>query len=984
MKINLTFSETFDIWYSNYANNKQGKDLLRAEGIHPDQLDVGNMSHKYFTQETCDMSVDANANSNEEHSYNNYYAEITKGLHKIEGYYLLFRYAEKRFGTDYAMDLMDSIVQGDLYFHDPTKIQVPYCYAYSTQFIMLYGRPYGQLYSVPPKRSDSFMAEVTETTMDLSQEFAGAIAMGDLIVNLCYYLKKEGYGVLEDGAYKFNLVEQSYIKNLFQKFIHVMNNKFRLSGESPFTNISIFDRGKLGTLFDGYHYTDGSTVDYDYVLAVQELFMDLFHLGDPTTGLPYRFPVVTINFDVEKDEEGNLVPVDKEFAMKAAHYNRPKGAFNIYPTSGTKVASCPLAPDTEVIIKDATGRVKCTTIDMLCVGRNYEVFHKGEFKKGKFIKTKTDNLYEIVLDNGLKIRTSPNHLNITQRGTVSTEDLMVGDLIPINNTSYDGRGEAHNDLGYIVGAFAGDGYINKNDDTTVFILGTERKQDVIERLTQICEDNDFDYRINESSKDSTTRFTITNPCVAYLVKEYVLGDNALEKHLNINHLLTKSMKFRLDFIEGYLKTDGKRGKNVIYTSSERMIEDMHILCNICGIPMRSRAYERTNNNLGCNNGNNLVYEMTLYKETYPVNGNSKLKLRDNTPYFTVLEVNKLQNKSNRPLNVFCFEMEDANEPYFTLANGIITHNCRLSNDFDRMKARQDSFGNGGLNIGSHRVVTVNLPRVALDTQETINYDFSNAEEKFFTILEKRLDQAKDLLLVHREEILRRRIEKGFLKFFDPKQVGWFNLEGMFSTFGITGVYEMCQYMGYEITSKEGENFVSKVLTFIEDYADKVSKETGHSFNVEEIPAENTGTKLAYKDNLLYGTDCKLYSNQFVPLMANVPVMDRLELEGKFMSKLSGGAITHINVLSEIDTDEKMYKLMLAAMSKGVEHFACNYGFNECEEGHVSIGGNQLEYCPICNKPIKDHITRVVGFFTRVSKWSAVRKEEFTKRTFKNV
>ena len=650
MKINLTFSETFDIWYSNYANNKQGKDLLRAEGIHPDQLDVGNMSHKYFTQETCDMSVDANANSNEEHSYNNYYAEITKGLHKIEGYYLLFRYAEKRFGTDYAMDLMDSIVQGDLYFHDPTKIQVPYCYAYSTQFIMLYGRPYGQLYSVPPKRSDSFMAEVTETTMDLSQEFAGAIAMGDIIVNLCYYLKKEGYGVLEDGAYRFNLAEQSYVKNLFQKFIHVMNNKFRLSGESPFTNISIFDRGKLGTLFDGYHYPDGSTVDYDYVLAVQELFMDLFHLGDPTTGLPYRFPVVTINFDVEKDEEGNLVPVDKEFAMKAAHYNRPKGAFNIYPTSGTKVASC----------------------------------------------------------------------------------------------------------------------------------------------------------------------------------------------------------------------------------------------------------------------------------------------------------------------------------------------CRLSNDFDRMKARQDSFGNGGLNIGSHRVVTVNLPRVALDTQEIIAYDFSNAEEKFFTILEKRLDQAKDLLLVHREEILRRRIEKGFLKFFDPNQVGWFNLEGMFSTFGITGVYEMCKYLGYEITSKEGEEFVSKVLTFIEDYADKVSKETGHSFNVEEIPAENTGTKLAYKDNLLYGTDCKLYSNQFVPLMADVPVMDRLELEGKFMSKLSGGAITHINVLSEIDTDEKMYKLMLAAMSKGVEHFACNYGFNECEDGHVSIGGNQLDYCPICNKPIKDHITRVVGFFTRVSKWSAVRKEEFTKRTFKNV
>ena len=643
MKINLTFSDTFDNWYNNYVNNKQGASLLRAEGIHPEQLDIGNMSHQYFIKEACDMTIDANANSNEEHNYNNYYAEITKGLHKLEGYYLLFRYAEKRFSVEYAEDLLDAVVQGDLYFHDPTKIQIPYCYAYSTQFIMMYGRPYGQLHSVPPKRSDSFMAEITETTMDLSQEFAGAIAMGDLIVNLCYYLKKEGYGATDEGGkVLFNVAEENYIKNLFQKFIHVMNNKFRLSGESPFTNISIFDRGKLKVLFEGYHYPDGSEPNFDYILAVQDVFMDMFYLGDPSTGLPYRFPVVTINFDVETDKNGNKIPVDEEFVRRAAHYNRPKGAFNIYSTNGTKVASC----------------------------------------------------------------------------------------------------------------------------------------------------------------------------------------------------------------------------------------------------------------------------------------------------------------------------------------------CRLSNDFDRMTARQDSSGNGGLNIGSHRVVTVNLPRISLEAKGN--------ELEFFRILTEKLSKAKDLLLIHREEILDRRVKKGFLKFFDPNQLGWFSLEGMFSTFGINGVYEACLYMGYDITTDEGAAFIEKLLTFIEDYAVTSSKETGHSFNVEEIPAENTGTKLAYKDKLIYGNDCSLYSNQFVPLMADVPVPDRLELEGKFMSKLSGGAITHINVLSEIDTDEKMYKLMLMTMRKGVEHFAVNYGFNECEEGHVSIGGNQMDVCPICKKPIKDHITRVVGFFTRVSKWSSVRKEEFNKRTFKEV
>ena len=49
MKIDLTFSENFDILYNSYIQYPVGQQLLRLEGIHPDQLDVGKMSHKYFT-----------------------------------------------------------------------------------------------------------------------------------------------------------------------------------------------------------------------------------------------------------------------------------------------------------------------------------------------------------------------------------------------------------------------------------------------------------------------------------------------------------------------------------------------------------------------------------------------------------------------------------------------------------------------------------------------------------------------------------------------------------------------------------------------------------------------------------------------------------------------------------------------------------------------------------------------------------------------
>lgn len=112
------------------------------------------------------------------------------------------RYSKKSFGTRRANELISAIWRGELYFHDASGhgVQVPYCFAYSTANLMVEGRPYGQLHSTPPRRSDSFVAQVIETTMDLSQEFVGAVAPGDFIVNLCWYLKREGIDPgCEDG-----------------------------------------------------------------------------------------------------------------------------------------------------------------------------------------------------------------------------------------------------------------------------------------------------------------------------------------------------------------------------------------------------------------------------------------------------------------------------------------------------------------------------------------------------------------------------------------------------------------------------------------------------------------------------------------------------------------------------------------------------------------------------------------------------------------
>jgi ribonucleoside-triphosphate reductase len=325
MKTQLTFEEGFDNLYKSYLDDERKAALLDIEGIAQRHLDIGEMSRSYFTKNLPDMSVDQNANANGSLSANNYMAEITKGILKAEGYYLIWHYANKVFSRIRANQLIRAIWDGDVYFHDASgpQTQIPYCWAYSTAVIMLQGRPYGQLYSVPPKRADSFMAQVIETTMDLSQDFAGAISPADLIVNYAWYAKNEN-------------LDDKQIQNDLQKFVHVMNNQFRTSGQSPFVNVSLFDRENLRKVFGEYMYPDGTGIDIEYIMHVQKLFGEWFSKGDPASGLPYRFPVCTLN--ISKDKDGKIQ--DQDFLEWTCNVNLEKGCFNIYVNDGHKIASC--------------------------------------------------------------------------------------------------------------------------------------------------------------------------------------------------------------------------------------------------------------------------------------------------------------------------------------------------------------------------------------------------------------------------------------------------------------------------------------------------------------------------------------------------------------------------------------------------------------------------------------------------------------------
>jgi len=311
--------------------------------------------------------------------------------------------------------------------------------------------------------------------------------------------------------------------------------------------------------------------------------------------------------------------------------------------------------------------------------------------------------------------------------------------------------------------------------------------------------------------------------------------------------------------------------------------------------------------------------------------------------------------------------------------------CRLKNDFSKVAdtGYQNSFGMGGLSIGSHRVAGLNLPRIAYLEKENPN------------ILQENIDILHKILYSHRK-LISHIISTGNLPLYDT---GWIHLNRQYSTIGFIGAYEYVANKGHRITSNIGTKCISDILEKIEANIVKWQedeKDERNIYNIEQIPGESMSVRLAEIDfELGYNNkksvtedgielneiSSRLYSNQYIPLIHDSSIYERLSVQGKIDSLTSGGAIAHINVDDEKPIDKDRFKqIIIAAKDLNVPYFAINYAYSECTQHHFSVGKH--EECPICNAKIVCQYTRVVGFITPVKSWNSVRRDyEYDKRIF---
>lgn len=333
--------------------------ILKKHGLHEDSFDFVNLFESGLHENINDISIDDNANKNEK-VFRGYLNELEKSIDKLIGYDVLYRTMKDLYGEKEAKKLTGEMYTYALGLSDSSNVILPYCWALDASKLVTVGREFGVLKSKPAKRVSSYISMLCETIHQMSNHLAGAIAIGSFFLDLAHLMIYKERRTLNELRTDKRI--RKTIENEIQQFIHSINHLSRNGAESPFTNVSIFDRPKLEGLISDDNYgwyfpnhkaisTDNDLQDkmsnedfkkyvIDYITEIQNLFMDFFEKGDPLqNGMPYRFPVATINFSKVKNEAtGKFEIQDKEF-LKAV-CKRDISRFNIFSSAGTKICSC--------------------------------------------------------------------------------------------------------------------------------------------------------------------------------------------------------------------------------------------------------------------------------------------------------------------------------------------------------------------------------------------------------------------------------------------------------------------------------------------------------------------------------------------------------------------------------------------------------------------------------------------------------------------
>ena len=304
--------------------------------------------------------------------------------------------------------------------------------------------------------------------------------------------------------------------------------------------------------------------------------------------------------------------------------------------------------------------------------------------------------------------------------------------------------------------------------------------------------------------------------------------------------------------------------------------------------------------------------------------------------------------------------------------------CRLKSNIEDL-GYFNSIGGTALKVGSVKVSTINLARLALENKTEADYLAALKELVILNL--KALDSIR--------HIIKRNVDKGLLRNFTLNLV---DFEHLYNTIGFIGIYETMKTFGYirkdelgnTYYTQEAENFGKQIFEVIHSTKAKFAKTVDYQINCEQIPGETAAAKLMKKDLFFYPeetvTDLPLYGNQFIPLGIKTTLKERIRIASMFDKFCNGGSILHVNIEAPFATFDQAWDMLNYIADQGVTYFAFNTKIQACKNNHAFFGN----VCPECGCPVETEYTRIVGFYTPIKTYSKERKAEYQMREWENI
>ena len=929
--------------------------------------------------------VDANANV-EHKNITTCSGELTKMVKIGTNRLLMIDKLTNMYGSDVAEEYIRQLEEHEIYKHDETNI-APYCVSITMYPFLMNGLSEIGGISSAPTNLGSFCGSFINLVFAVAAQFAGAVSTPEFLMYMDYFIRKD-YGndyinrldkIVSPTFAKRQRTLKETIEDCFQQVVYSLNQPAAARDyQSVFWNIAYFDEPYFKGMFDDFVFPDGTEPNWETTNWLQKDFMKWFN--KERTKKPLTFPVETVNL-LDNGKEY----VDKEWAdFVAEMYSEGHSFFTYRSNSVDSLSSCCFSGEQKCLSKSSNG-VNFMSFKELYNSpyhekkHNLTIFHNGSWVKGKIIKLPKKDMYKITTSNKKSVIVTDNHIFPTIKGDKQVSELTTNDYLMFNCRQLDTFPEKDMSLtyeqGYLIGMYLGDGSVdNENQEnitpTICLSLNADKYDKSFEILNKAINsiDKDCEYKLDKPYNNVYPTRVISNK-VHNFIREWVSGKYCYEKELNMNCLL-QSVDFRKGILDGYYLTDGGNS-NRIYTTSENLVYQIETLITSLGMNSVIDITDRTDEPVIIRNQTfKRNYPLYCIRWYNPMNkrtaNNGNFKVINNCEYYKIISIEPYDYEEN---DVYCFEMNNKDEPYFTLPNGIITHNCRLRNEVQD-NTFSFTLGAGGVSTGSKGVLTTNINRLVQNAVAE-NKDISDK------MREQTIKNHKYLTAFN--EIVKDSLKANMLSIYNA---GFIDMDKQYLTLGINGFVEGAEFLGIEISPNDKYfEYGEKILKPIYE-ENKKDKTKELMFNTEFVPAENLGVKNAKwdkEDGYVVPRDC--YNSYFYIVEdEKCSVIDKFILHGDRLTKyLDGGSALHCN-LEEHLTKDQYRNLLDVAIKTGCSYFTYNIKNTVCNKcGYISK--HTIDTCPRCGSKDVDYLTRIIGYLKRVSSFSEPRQKEESRRSY---